>query len=186
MQGYSHNHNHNQHNQQYQPGDIEELDGWKWQCYCSDGPPSEDWESDEKKMACCMICNETWGHVECYGYQEVYERDKKLWSEILFVCMQCSGADPHAPPSPYSQSQTTTQIQPTITAKVHQATVMDNKDNDDDGNEDNEDNEDEDAKQMELPSNPSKSITLANISTGPQTERHQTQQQSLSNPAFII
>jgi len=52
------NHNHNKPpTQQYQPGEIIDCDGWKWQCYCHDGPPS-DWENDEKKMAGCMVCED--------------------------------------------------------------------------------------------------------------------------------
>ena len=122
----SNDHNHNkQRAKQYQPGEIEELDGWKWQCYCHDGPPS-DWENDESKLACCMICNDVWGHVDCYGYKDVYERDKDLWNDLLFSCIGCSGADPTQQPSPYSQapqsqsqSTSTEQPNPSISTTVH-------------------------------------------------------------------
>ena len=125
--------NHNQHRPtQCKPGEILELEGYSFQCYCGNVPP-EDWEKDDKKMVCCGICEEIWGHLECYGFGEVYEKDKELWDEIIFVCIRCQNADPTQQPIPYSQQPTQ---QPTTTTRAHRARVLigddDNDDDDDD------------------------------------------------------
>ena len=130
MQGQSHNHNHNHQSQQSQPGDIEELDGWNWRCYCHDGPPS-DWENDDRRMVCCGICHEVWCHVICHGYQYVYEKDEELWEDLLFACGGCSGADPTQEPSLYSHAPTNA---PTTPIK-HTITTLDNDDIDGDGHD---------------------------------------------------
>ena len=180
MQRQSHNHNNHSQQQQYQPGEIVELDGWKWQCYCHDGPPS-DWENDEKRMVECRICEieEIW---ECYGYQTVYENDKELWRDILFVCIGCSGADPLQPPSPHQLTQPNTEPQtqptaPTTTTTVHVGTVIDNDNNksnnknkDEEEENDDNDNNDDDEKKMEIATTkPPRSISISNTATNQQT-----------------
>ena len=74
---------------QYTAGDVVYCDGWRWQCYCHDGPPV-DWENDPKgAMVECMSCKEVYGHLACYGYQD-FVPPSSLLLDILTMtaCMQ--------------------------------------------------------------------------------------------------
>ena len=92
-------------------------------------------------MVVCSICDEIWEHVECHGFKDIYERDKKLCNDALFCCIRCFKADPSKPPSPQ-----TIPTKPTVATTIHRAVVM----NDDNLDDDADNLENEDAKQMEL------------------------------------
>ena len=75
------NSNNNNQLQQYQPGEIVEFEGYKFQCYGSAtncNGPAEDWMNDPKgKCANCMECDEVYGHIECYIYRMLW-----LWNYL--------------------------------------------------------------------------------------------------------
>ena len=68
----------------YNPGEIVDCGGWKWQCYCDDGPP-DDWENSDMKMVMCMGCEEIYGHVDFYGFQDIYDNNKEAWNNCVFL-----------------------------------------------------------------------------------------------------
>jgi len=134
-------------------------------------------------MAGCMVCEDVYGHIECYGYQEVYERDKEMWDMLLFVCIGCSGSNAQQRPIPYTQSQPHN-MQPVQGRQYKQqyyTSIVIGDDDDDDaddveddikGDGDGEDvpNGDDDAKMHELPVEITKQLPLPiTISNTPPT-----------------
>ena len=77
MESHNHNSNSDTRSTTFRPGEIVCLDGYYWQCYCHD-LPSADWESDEKKMVACEICEDIYGHVEGEKLLDLLYKDKKF------------------------------------------------------------------------------------------------------------
>ena len=104
----------------YRPGEVvpygfdEQYGGqYFWCCYCESGPERDDAVS----LVVCQSCQNTWGHVDCYGLSLIHGRGGKVWDDYTFFCLHCTQSDP-------TQKPATIPLPTPMTIQLRQAHVV--------------------------------------------------------------